>query len=459
MRRKSNPRKPKLSPRLRSTIRLFSSLTSTCRATNSSRRRFSTAGSSQSCRRCASIKITSRVAERSLTSPPSQIRTGRSRVIRLLPPSLRPHALFPQDKQLGVPARDAPQPVHRRTLSAFEPLELPSRPASEGLIEVAKHLNALRAIEPPVVVQPASHHRVGEARQVLQALVIPGGRHPPIADGLADLLGGLGADRRQEINEKLSPPVLRSPRLEGVTEEIERDILVHSSAVIILAVDDLGLRCMKLKPALCKACPDDIEHKPRLLLTPAVDNRIVSVPLERDARKGSLHPRVKRIMQEEIRQERTCHTPLWGAFRPLKEGAVLTLDRGTKPPADIQLHPGKIRVVRYGSFDQIVWNGIKKGLDIQIYDPIKLPASLTRYTHRIECGSAGSISVGVGMEDRLHLRLQHHLCHRLRHAIGYGWNTEWPRAASVLLYLDKPHGRRDVRARRHPVPDLVQVTL
>jgi len=43
-------------------------------------------------------KVTSRVAERNLTSPPSQIRTGHSRVIRLLPPSLRPHTLFPQDK-------------------------------------------------------------------------------------------------------------------------------------------------------------------------------------------------------------------------------------------------------------------------------------------------------------------------------------------------------------------------
>jgi hypothetical protein len=38
------------------------------------------------------------------------------------------------------------------------------------------------------------------------------------------------------------------------------------------------------------------------------------------------------------------------------------------------LHPGKIRVVRYGPFDQIVRDGIKKGLDVQIYDPIELPA-------------------------------------------------------------------------------------
>src|SRR5215475_579491 len=91
-------------------------------------------------------RITSRVAERDLTSPPSQIRTGRSRVIRLLPPGLRSYAVFPQDKQLGVPSRDAPQPVHRRTLSALEPLVLPSRPVSEGLIKVAEHLNTLRAI-------------------------------------------------------------------------------------------------------------------------------------------------------------------------------------------------------------------------------------------------------------------------------------------------------------------------
>src|SRR5215467_298509 len=149
--------------------------------------------------------------------------------------------LVPTDKQFGVPSRDASQPVHRRAFSAFEPLKLPSRPLSEGLVEMPEHLNALRAVEPPVVVQPAPYHRVGEARQVLQALVIPSGRHPPFADGLTYRLGGLGADRRQEIYEKLPPPVLRSSRMEGVPEEVELDILVRSPAVIIPAVHDLGL--------------------------------------------------------------------------------------------------------------------------------------------------------------------------------------------------------------------------
>src|SRR5215467_3184687 len=180
--------------------------------------------------------------------------------------------MLPQDKQLGVPSRDAPQPVHRRAFSALEPLVLPSRPTSEGLIKMAKHLNALRAIEPPVVIQPAPHHRVGEVRQILQTLVVPGGCHPPIADCMADLLGGLGADRRQEADEELSPPVLRSPRLEGIAEEVELDVLVRSPSIIVLAVDDLGLRWMKLKPAIRKSHPDGFQHRPRLFLTPAVDD-------------------------------------------------------------------------------------------------------------------------------------------------------------------------------------------
>src|SRR4051812_45187795 len=93
---------------------------------------------------------------------------AHSRLIRLLPSSLRPHALLPQDKQVGIAAGDAPQPVHGRTLPAPEPRVFPLRPFPESLIEVTEHLNAPRAIEPPVVVQPAPHHRVhpGQVRVV-----------------------------------------------------------------------------------------------------------------------------------------------------------------------------------------------------------------------------------------------------------------------------------------------------
>src|SRR5215510_8693817 len=57
-RRNSNPRNPKLSPRSRSTTRLFSSFTSTCSLANSSRSRFSTACRSHCWRGCESTRIT-----------------------------------------------------------------------------------------------------------------------------------------------------------------------------------------------------------------------------------------------------------------------------------------------------------------------------------------------------------------------------------------------------------------
>src|SRR5208337_3444185 len=114
----------------------------------------------------------------------------------LLHSGLRSHAELPQDKQVGVPPRDAPQPVHRRAFSTFEPLELPLRPSCECLIEVTEHLNALRAVKPPVVVHPSPHRRIGQASQILQTLVVPGGRHSSLANGLPDRLGGLVADRR-----------------------------------------------------------------------------------------------------------------------------------------------------------------------------------------------------------------------------------------------------------------------
>src|SRR3954447_8615216 len=223
-----------------------------------------------------------RVAEGDRTPPPSQNRTRDSRLIRLLHSNLRPHALPPKNEQVGIAAGDAPQPVHRRSLPASEPRVLPLRPLPEGLVEGAEHLNAPRAIEPLVVVQPAPHHRVRKASQILQALVIPGGRHPPAADGLPDRRRSLGADRRQEAHEVSPPPVLRPSRLEGVAEEVERDVFVLPRPVVILAVDDPGLRGMKLQTAFRQATPDRLQHSPRLRLAPAMD--------ERSSSGGDLHP-------------------------------------------------------------------------------------------------------------------------------------------------------------------------
>ena len=216
----------------------------------------------------------------------------------------------------------------RRAFSTLEPLELPPRPSCESLIEVTEHLNALRAVKPPVVVHPSPHHRVGQASQILQTLVVPGGRHSPLANGLPDRLGGLGADRRQEADEVLPPAVLRASRLEGVAEEVELDMFVPPRPVVILAVHDPGLLRMKLQAAFCKATPDGLQHRSSFLLAPAVDDGIVRITLEADARIVPLHPQIERVVQEQIGQQRTNDTALRGSLRPLHERSVRTFDRG-----------------------------------------------------------------------------------------------------------------------------------
>src|SRR5262245_34861096 len=133
-------------------------------------------------------------------------------------------------------------------------------------------LEELRPVEPAVVVRPAPHRRDECLRQIFQALVVPGRCHPPSADGLPARLGGLGADRWQEAHEELPPAILRPSRLEGITEEVERDVLALSSSIVILAVDDPGLLRMKLQTALLEAITDRFEYLLGVALAPAVDD-------------------------------------------------------------------------------------------------------------------------------------------------------------------------------------------
>ena len=64
------------------------------------------------------------------------------------------------------------------------------------------------------------------------------------------------------------------------------------------------------------------------------------------------------------------------------------------------------------------------------------------------------------MEHWLHPRLQMHGHHGLGDAVGDGRNPQGSGAAAVLFrYLHRLDRGREVTARRHPIPDLVQVVL
>jgi len=80
------------------------------------------------------------------TSHTSQRLDGTlSRHPALTPAAARP---VPTRQKAWVPSLNAPQPVHRCMFLAFEPFKLPSRPLSEGLVEMPVHLDALRRRAP-----------------------------------------------------------------------------------------------------------------------------------------------------------------------------------------------------------------------------------------------------------------------------------------------------------------------
>ena len=140
--------------------------------------------------------------------------------------------------------------------------------------------------------------------------------------------------------------------------------------VVVLAVDNPRLRRMKRQTTLLEPTTNRGQHRSGLLLVLAVDDGIVRVAFKLDTRTRPLHSDIERIMQEEIRQQRTDDTALRRAFRPFLPCAVPPLHRCSKPPRHIQPDPRNVGVTRDCPLDQVMRDGIKEPFDIQVDDPI-----------------------------------------------------------------------------------------
>src|SRR5688572_5027098 len=60
-------------------------------------------------------------------------------------------------------------------------------------------------------------------------------------------------------------------------------------------------------------------------------------------------------------------------------------------------------MLAHSPHQQVRLDAIEERLDIEINDPVVTPASLPRHAYRIERRFAGTISIGILMEFRLHL--------------------------------------------------------
>src|ERR1035438_4115523 len=125
----------------------------------------------------------------------------------------------------------------------------------------------------------------------------------PASNLLADRFPRFVGNGRAEVDEVLAEPILRSPRLKTVAQKIELLVRVSPPPVIILAIDDLRLLWMKLQPALLHSRGNRCPHLLRLCLCPAMRNRIIGVPFERQMRILTPHPHIEHIMQKQICQQ------------------------------------------------------------------------------------------------------------------------------------------------------------
>src|ERR1022692_2798241 len=138
---------------------------------------------------------------------------------------------------------------------------------------------------------------------------------------------------------------------------------------------------------------------------------------------------------------------------------------------------------------------VEETLDLQVDHPVKLPASLPRLPHCIQSRLPRPIAKGIRVEQRIYHRFRSRLHHHLRDPVRSSGNPQLPFSAVSLRYLHPPHRRRkptlvvtivrsirpqivvstetlvvtivrSIRpqivvstetARRHPIPDFVQV--
>ncbi len=82
----------------------------------------------------------------------------------------------------------------------------------------------------------------------------------PTPDLFTDLLGGLVADCGQEADEEFASVVFGSPGPKLVAQESKLLVLVASSSIIVLAVDDFGLLGVELQFAFCQTSSDPFAY-------------------------------------------------------------------------------------------------------------------------------------------------------------------------------------------------------
>jgi site-specific DNA recombinase len=115
-------------------------------------------------------------------------------------------------------------------------------------------------------------------------------------------------------------------------------------------------------------------------------------------------------------------TPLRGATIP-RDSFSVDVHRRLQPSFDVQQDPCHIAVLLDRSHQQPVIDVVEQSLDIELDNPVIIPASSSHQRYRIQSRAPWAIAKGVTIKRRLEPWLEDHLDHSLCDSIGNGWHA------------------------------------
>src|SRR5208283_5918549 len=109
-----------------------------------------------------------------------------------------------------------------------------------------------------------------------------------------------------------------------------------------------------------------------------MDQPVIRIPTPPQVRKAPRHPKIERVVHEEISQDWADDTSLWSSARSLNQCSILLHHWGRQPSFDVEQRPRARNVFSDGPHQQRVVDIVEQTFDIELQDPIVFPAPLTR---------------------------------------------------------------------------------
>ena len=134
------------------------------------------------------------------------------------------------------------------------------------------------------------------------------------------------------------------------------------------------------------------------------------------ARLFSDHPKVERIVHEQVGQQRRDRRTPPAGF-PSPERPVWHLQGGSEPPFDVEQDPALVGVASDRFEQQIMRNAVEGARTSTSNTQSCFPTTLSGHGQSIMSGAPRTVAVAVGVEDRLQLLFQQHRCCGLVHPV------------------------------------------